>query len=103
MAAGDGLGPALRAVTELVQQAAARRPQVRGARGATRIPAGPRGGVAVAVTGLRHRGDGPAPWGRVSGDRGDRPAVPPGRVPPWARASGHRGDRPSVPQGAALH
>lgn len=30
MAAGDGLGPALRAVTEQVQQAAARRPQVRG-------------------------------------------------------------------------
>lgn len=28
MAAGDGLGPALRAVTEQVQQAAARRPQV---------------------------------------------------------------------------
>lgn len=27
MAAGDGLGPALRAVTEQVQQAAARRPQ----------------------------------------------------------------------------
>lgn len=33
MAAGDGLGPALRAVTEQVQQAAARRPQVRGQRG----------------------------------------------------------------------
>lgn len=33
MAAGDGLGPALRAVTEQVQQAAARRPQVRGHRG----------------------------------------------------------------------
>lgn len=30
MAAGEGLGPALRAVTERVQQAAARRPQVRG-------------------------------------------------------------------------
>ncbi|NXG41423.1 PLPHP protein, partial [Psilopogon haemacephalus] len=30
MAAGDGLGPALRAVTEQVQQAAARRPKVRG-------------------------------------------------------------------------
>lgn len=61
MAAGDGLGPALRAVIEQVQQAAARRPQVRGARGATGNPAGPRGGVAAAATGLRHHGDGPAP------------------------------------------
>lgn len=36
MAAGEGLGPALRAVTEQVQQAAARRPQVRGGEAARR-------------------------------------------------------------------
>lgn len=50
MAAGDGLGPALRAVTEQVQQAAARRPQVR------------RGGAGVAAEGPGSRREGGSPY-----------------------------------------
>lgn len=49
MAAGDGLGPALRAVTEQVQQAAARRPQVRGG-GAGVAGEGRGGGGGGALT-----------------------------------------------------
>lgn len=64
MAAGDGLGPALRAVTERVQQAAARRPQVsggeqRGGGGGRLHPSGQARSPWRRV--LRHRGDGPAP------------------------------------------
>lgn len=63
MSAGDGLGPALRAVTERVQQAAARRPQVSGA--------GERGGGE----GRPHpSGQGGSPWRRILGRRRSGPA-----------------------------
>lgn len=71
MAAGEGLGPALRAVTERVQQAAARRPQVRGRGFGGEAPpkrgrsARHGGEASVAMeTGPHRRGRPRLPWRR---------------------------------------
>lgn len=73
MAAGEGLGPALRAVAEQVQQAAARRPQV---------------GVAEALKRLG--------FGGRSAACGDRPASRGGKAASRGRPTRLHGNGPTA-------